>query len=176
MDRVAFRHTGGSQAKDANAARSELCPDRLRVSCSTAAIAGPTPPIKAMPSLDGVDVTVMMTPARFGTIRRAASRDVRKYDLAYVSMGRTKSSTSNPTSGTPWSFVLRMPTALNEMSMRPVFATTASRCLSMPSPSRASSTLASADPPVAAISRARPSTGAPWRPMRNSFAPSRANA
>src|SRR5216117_2306770 len=50
LDRVAFRHTGGSQAKDANAARSELCPDRLRVSCSTAAIAGPTPPIKAMPS------------------------------------------------------------------------------------------------------------------------------
>jgi len=34
LDRVAFRHTGGSQAKDANAARSELCPDRLRVSCS----------------------------------------------------------------------------------------------------------------------------------------------
>src|SRR6266566_7690911 len=61
LDRVAFRHTGGSQAKDANAARSELCPDRLRVSCSTAAIAGPKPPIKATPSLDGVDVTVMMT-------------------------------------------------------------------------------------------------------------------
>src|SRR5437016_4505534 len=95
--------------------------DRLRVSCSTAAIAGPTPPISGIPVLDGVDVTVMMTPARFATIRRAARRAVRKYDRAYVSMGRMNSSTSNSANGTPWSFVFGMPTALNEMSTRPDF-------------------------------------------------------
>src|SRR5712671_6590612 len=74
--------------------------------------------IKGMPVLEGVDVTVMMTPARFATIRRAARRDIRKCALAYVSMGRTNSSTSNPTSGTPWRCVLRMPTALNKSSPR----------------------------------------------------------
>jgi hypothetical protein len=35
-----------------------------------------------MPVREGIEVTVMITPDRFATIRRAARRAVRKYDLA----------------------------------------------------------------------------------------------
>jgi hypothetical protein len=37
-----------------------------------------------MPSREWVAVTVMMTPDSFGTIRRAARRAVRKYEVARV--------------------------------------------------------------------------------------------
>ena len=55
--------------------------DSPRVSASSAAIAGPPPPTKGTPVRDGVEVTVMITPDPAATIRRAARRAVRKYDV-----------------------------------------------------------------------------------------------
>ena len=55
--------------------------DRFRVSASTAAIAGPPPPINGVPVRDGVEVTVMITPDRLASMCRAARRAVRKHDL-----------------------------------------------------------------------------------------------
>jgi len=80
LDRARLRHPKRPQPNDSNAVGRELS-GQTRVSDSTALIAGPTPPIKGMPVLAGVEVTVMITPDRFRTIRRAARRAVTKYDL-----------------------------------------------------------------------------------------------
>jgi hypothetical protein len=53
-----------------------------------------------VPVLEGVAVTVMITSDRFGSIRRAAMRAVRKYDLVYAAIGRENCSTSSSTKGT----------------------------------------------------------------------------
>jgi len=44
-------------------------------------MAGPPPPTNGTPVREGVEVTVMITPDLFATIRRAARRAVTKYDL-----------------------------------------------------------------------------------------------
>jgi hypothetical protein len=81
-------------------------------------MAGVPPPTNGVPVLEGVAVTVMITLDRFATIRRAARRAVRKYDLAYVAIGRENCSTSSSTRGTR-TFGFGMPIALKEMSTRP---------------------------------------------------------
>ena len=71
-----------------------------------------------MPVREGTDVTVMITPDRLATIRRAARRAVRKYDLVQVAIGRENCSTSSSARGTR-TFGLGMPIALNEISNWP---------------------------------------------------------
>src|SRR5512140_3042975 len=92
--------------------------DRFRVSASTAAIAGPPPPINGVPVREGVEVTVMITPDRLTAIRRAARRAVRKYDLVYVTIGRENASVSSSARGARI-FGFGRPIALNEISTRP---------------------------------------------------------
>src|SRR4029079_18461421 len=94
-----------------------------RVSASTAAIAGPAPPPNGVPVRDGVEVTVMITPDPLATIRRAARRAVRKYDLVYVAIGRENCSRSSLTRGAR-TFGFGMPIALKEMSTRPAVSMT----------------------------------------------------
>jgi hypothetical protein len=55
----------------------------------------------------------------FGTIRRAARRAVRKYDLVEVVIALENCSTSSSTRGTPRMIESGIPTALNEISTRP---------------------------------------------------------
>ena len=118
----------------------------------------------------------MITPDRFATIRRAAARAVRKYDVEKVVIGRENRSTAISTRGTPTRSVLGIPTALNEMSTRPTFSITDLRCSSTACSSSASTFAASADPPAATTSLATISTGSRERPVRKSVAPSRAKA
>ena len=58
------------------------------MSASFAACAGPYPPTSGRPSREWVAVTVMITPDLLGTIRRAAKRAVRKYDLFEAEVNR----------------------------------------------------------------------------------------
>ena len=101
LDRARLRHPLWSQTDHANALRCELG-GQVPSECLHGGHRRTAASHQwECPSARGVEVTVMITPDPFATIRRAARRAVRKYDLVYVAIGRENCSTSSSTRGTP---------------------------------------------------------------------------
>ena len=105
---------------------------------------------------------------------RAAARAVMKWVRTIVVISPAKSSTAISASGVPWTELCEI--ALNEMSMPPALAATASACPSTARSSSASTSAVSAAPPAARISSATASSVNRVRPARCTVAPSRASA